>query len=50
MTDPAAISHQNHKLNFESFIKALEEKQNFDINELEASKPVELILAIYKYT
>ncbi|MHC4153149.1 MAG: Gfo/Idh/MocA family protein, partial [Planctomycetota bacterium] len=48
VADPAAISYQNHTLNFESFIKALEEKQNFEINALEARKPVELILAIYK--
>ncbi|MHC4266347.1 MAG: Gfo/Idh/MocA family protein [Planctomycetota bacterium] len=48
VADPAAISYQNHTLNFESFIKALEEKRDFEINALEARKPVELILAIYK--
>ncbi|MHC5073818.1 MAG: Gfo/Idh/MocA family protein [Planctomycetota bacterium] len=48
VANPAAITHQNHTLNFESFIKALEEKKDFEINALEARKPVELILAIYK--
>jgi UDP-N-acetyl-2-amino-2-deoxyglucuronate dehydrogenase len=48
VADPAAISYQNHTRNFESFIKAIEQNRDFELNAKEARKSVELILAIYK--
>ncbi len=46
--DPAAISHENHKRNFEAFIESLDSGRDFYINGSEARKAVEVILAIYK--
>lgn len=46
--DPAAITHENHKRNFEAFIDALEGDEKFDLNGDEGRKVVELILAIYQ--
>jgi len=46
--DPAAITHQNHTRNFQAFLDALEQKQKFTIDGLEARKSVALIQAIYQ--
>jgi UDP-N-acetyl-2-amino-2-deoxyglucuronate dehydrogenase len=46
--DPAAISHQNHRRNFEAFLKAVENNTDFCISGREARKSVEVILAIYQ--
>ncbi len=48
VSDPAAISYQNHTRNFEAFLGALESDEDFWINGTEARKAVEVILAIYK--
>ncbi|MBN1763708.1 MAG: Gfo/Idh/MocA family oxidoreductase [Sedimentisphaerales bacterium] len=46
--DPAAINCQNHIRNFRSFLKALEEDREFELNGRQARKAVEVILSIYK--
>jgi predicted dehydrogenase len=46
--NPAAISHQNHRRNFQAFLKALENHTDFCISGQEARKSVEVILAIYQ--
>jgi predicted dehydrogenase len=48
VADPAAISYENHKRNFQAFIESLDSGQDFCINGSEAQKAVEVILAIYK--
>jgi UDP-N-acetyl-2-amino-2-deoxyglucuronate dehydrogenase len=48
VSDPAAITHDNHTRNFEAFLKALETGEDFWIDGAEARKAVEVILAIYK--
>jgi len=48
VSDPAAISHENHKRNFQAFINSLAAGGDFDIDGYEARKAVEVILAIYK--
>ncbi len=48
VSDPAAISYENHTRNFQAFIKSLESGQDFWIDGREARKAVEVILAIYK--
>ncbi len=48
MADPAAISHENHRRNFEAFIESLDSGRDFCINSSEARKAVEVILAIYE--
>lgn len=48
VADPAAISHENHRRNFEAFIESLDSGRDFCINSSEARKAVEVILAIYK--
>jgi len=48
VSDPAAIGHECHRRNFESFIKAVEQGRDFEISAEEARKSVELILAIYE--
>ncbi len=48
VSDPAAISYQNHTRNFQAFLDALESGEDFWIDGLEARKAVEVILAIYK--
>jgi UDP-N-acetyl-2-amino-2-deoxyglucuronate dehydrogenase len=48
VSDPAAITHNNHTRNFEAFLKALETGEDFWIDGAEARKAVEVILAIYK--
>jgi len=46
--DPAAITHENHRRNFEAFLEALEGGRDFEIDGLEARKSVALIRAIYE--
>jgi predicted dehydrogenase len=48
VSDPAAISYENHTRNFQAFIKSLETGEDFWIDGREARKAVEVILAIYK--
>jgi UDP-N-acetyl-2-amino-2-deoxyglucuronate dehydrogenase len=48
VSDPAAITHENHTRNFKAFIDALESGRDFWISGREARKAVEVILAIYK--
>jgi len=48
VADPAAISYQNHTKNFQAFLDALENKNNFPISGTEARKSVELVLAVYQ--
>jgi len=48
VADPAAISYENHRRNFKTFIDSLESGQDFFIDGNEARKAVEVILAIYK--
>jgi len=48
VSDPAAITHENHTRNFKAFIDALESGEDFWISGAEARKAVEVILAIYK--
>jgi UDP-N-acetyl-2-amino-2-deoxyglucuronate dehydrogenase len=48
VSDPAAISYENHTRNFQAFITSLESGENFWIDGREARKAVEVILAIYK--
>lgn len=48
--DPAAISYENHKRNFQAFIDSLESGEDFNISGSEACKAVQVILAIYKST
>jgi len=48
VSDPAAITHDNHTRNFEAFLKAVETGEHFWIDGTEARKAVEVILAIYQ--
>jgi len=48
VSDPAAITHDNHTRNFKAFLDALESGGAFWISGTEARKAVEVILAIYK--
>ncbi len=48
VSDPAAITHDNHTRNFKAFLDTLETGEDFWINGTEARKAVEVILAIYK--
>lgn len=48
VADPAAISHENHRRNFQAFIESLDSGRDFCINSSEARKAVEVILAIYE--
>lgn len=48
VSDPGAISHENHGRNFASFIDVLKSGGDFAIGGAEARKSVELILAIYE--
>jgi len=48
VSDPAAISYENHTRNFKAFLEALEADDDFWIDGREARKAVEVILAIYK--
>lgn len=48
VSDPAAISHQNHTRNFQAFLDTLDSGEDFWIDGPEARKAVEVILAIYK--
>jgi UDP-N-acetyl-2-amino-2-deoxyglucuronate dehydrogenase len=48
VSDPAAITHENHTRNFKAFLKAIETNTIFRIDGREARKAVEVILAIYK--
>jgi predicted dehydrogenase len=48
VSDPAAITHQNHTRNFKAFLDALDSGEDFWIDGREARKAVEVILAIYK--
>jgi len=48
VSDPAAITHDNHTRNFKAFLEALETGEDFWVDGAEARKAVEIILAIYK--
>jgi predicted dehydrogenase len=48
VSDPAAISHQNHARNIEAFLDALEEGGDFILKGEEARKAVEVVLAVYE--
>ena len=48
VSDPAAITHDNHTRNFKAFLDALQSDKDFWISGPEARKAVEVILAIYK--
>ncbi len=48
VADPAAISYQGHRKNFQAFLKALETGGDFEISGVEGRKSIELILAIYQ--
>ncbi len=48
VSDPAAISYQNHTRNFQAFLDALESGEDFWIDGTEARKAVEVILAVYE--
>lgn len=48
VSDPAAITHDNHTRNFKAFLDALETGEDFWIDGTEARKAVEVILAIYQ--
>ena len=48
VSDPAAITHDNHTRNFKAFLDTLETGEDFWIDGTEARKAVEVILAIYK--
>ena len=48
VSDPAAITHDNHTRNFKAFLDALETGEDFWIDGTEARKAVEVILAIYE--
>ena len=48
VSDPKAISHENHARNFAAFISAIEQDRGFEISGQEARKSVELIQAIYQ--
>lgn len=47
VSDPAAIEHKRHKMNFEDFVNSLEKGQKFHLDGREGRKAVELILRIY---
>jgi predicted dehydrogenase len=48
VADPAAISYENHRRNFQAFLDALESGEHFWIDGPEARKAVQVILAIYE--
>ena len=48
VSDPAAITHENHTRNFKAFLDALDSGEKFWIDGHEARKAVEVILAVYK--
>ena len=48
VSDPAAITHENHTRNFKAFLDALDSGRKFHIDGREARKAVEIILAIYE--
>ncbi|MBL7154256.1 MAG: Gfo/Idh/MocA family oxidoreductase [Phycisphaerae bacterium] len=48
VSDPAAITHDNHTKNFKAFLEAVETGEDFWIDGAEARKAVEVILAIYQ--
>ncbi|MHC4194780.1 MAG: Gfo/Idh/MocA family protein [Planctomycetota bacterium] len=48
VAEPAAISCENHRRNFEAFLDSLEKGGGYCISGKEARKSVEVILAIYK--
>jgi predicted dehydrogenase len=46
--DPKAISADNHRRNFEAFLKALDEGREPEVSGVEARKAVQTILAVYE--
>lgn len=48
VSDPAAISYENHTRNFKAFLDSLESGEEFWIDGPEARKAVAVILAIYE--
>ena len=48
VSDPAAITHENHTRNFKAFLDALDTDADFWISGPEARKAVEVILAVYQ--
>ncbi len=47
-SDPKAITADNHRRNFESFLKALDENREPDLSGREARKAVQVVLSVYK--
>jgi predicted dehydrogenase len=47
-SDPAAISHHGHALQFEDFCEAIRQRRRPAIDGLEGRKSVEIILGIYQ--
>ena len=48
VSDPKAISNENHVRNFRAFIEAIEQDRPFEIGAAEARESVALIQAIYQ--
>jgi len=48
VSDPAAITHDNHTRNFQAFLEALDTGKDFWIDGTEARKAVGIILAVYE--
>ena len=48
VSDPAAISYENHTRNFKAFLDSLDSGEEFWIDGSEARKAVAVILAIYE--
>jgi len=46
--DPKAISADNHRRNFESFLKALDDGREPEVSGVEARKAVQIILGVYE--
>ncbi|NLE28661.1 MAG: gfo/Idh/MocA family oxidoreductase, partial [Phycisphaerae bacterium] len=47
-SDPKAISADNHRRNFETFLKALDDGVEPELNGVEARKAVQIVLAVYE--
>ena len=47
-SDPKAISADNHRRNFETFLKALDAGVEPELNGVEARKAVQIVLAVYE--
>ncbi len=47
-SDPSAIDFTGHRMQFENFVNALDEREGLVVDGIEARKSVEIILAIYE--